>query len=466
MSIRSALAWNFLGGLIFPFVACAYENVALHKAAWQQNPPLNNQYNASLAVDGRKENLSPWGGECVLSGRSETAEWRVDLKSVLSIHHILIQYAQINRVWDKDDFYTTHLLGFSLYVSNTTNKEEGVLCFRDSNYSISTVPNPVNITCSYHGRYVIYHNNRTHPPFPVNYTSNAYSDLCEVEVYGCPSPGFYGEDCSIPCPQNCQDGFCHIVEGTCLGCLPGYRGLRCNEECKQLTYGLECNKTCGNCSKGEQCNHVNGSCLSGCDVGVHGDKCDSECPQGQFGEDCLQYCSKHCVISGKCDRVTGHCTGGCQAGWKNAQCDQKCDGNMFGKHCKDVCGKCLNGGQCHHINGSCLYGCNPGYYGIDCREECPDGKYGHNCEENCSSNCMIPGKCEGVKGGCEVGCQEGWKNAQCDQECDGGMFGQNCNQSCGKCLDNEQCHHINGSCFNGCDSGYHGANCTEGTGKT
>ena len=75
------------------------ENVALHKAAWQKHPYLNDQYNASLAVDGRKENLSPWGGDCVLSGRSETAEWRVDLKSVLSIHHILIQHAQNNRVW-------------------------------------------------------------------------------------------------------------------------------------------------------------------------------------------------------------------------------------------------------------------------------------------------------------------------------------------------------------------------------
>ena len=75
------------------------ENVALHKAAWQQNPYGNNEFNASLAVDGRKENLSPSGGECVQSGLSQKAEWRVDLKSVLSIHHILIQYAQINSVW-------------------------------------------------------------------------------------------------------------------------------------------------------------------------------------------------------------------------------------------------------------------------------------------------------------------------------------------------------------------------------
>ena len=50
-------------------------------------------------------------------------------------------------------------------------------------------------------------------------------------------------------------------------------------------------------------------------------------------------------------------------------------------------------------------------------------------------------------------------------ECDGGMFGQHCNQSCGKCVNNEQCHHINGSCLNGCDSGYHGTYCTEGTGN-
>ena len=73
--------------------------MALHKAAWQQHPHGDNEFNASLAVDGRKSNLSILGGECVVSAYDKTAEWRVDLKEVLSIHHIAIQYVQSQLAW-------------------------------------------------------------------------------------------------------------------------------------------------------------------------------------------------------------------------------------------------------------------------------------------------------------------------------------------------------------------------------
>nr|XP_022309642.1 receptor-type tyrosine-protein phosphatase mu-like isoform X2 [Crassostrea virginica] len=504
----AGLIWNLLGGLIFPFVVWTYENIALHKPAWQLNPYKNDEFNASLAVDGQKKNLSQWGGECVASEYGRKAEWRVDLTGIRSIHHIAIQYVQNKPVWDAGDYKTKAFLGFSIYISNTTTKEDGVLCFKDTNYTRATIPNPVNITCPYHGRYVIYYNNRTHRPFPDGYSYFAYTDLCEVEVFGCLSPGLYGENCSLRCPRNCQEGHCDIVEGNCLGCIPGYQSFTCDEECEQFTYGLGCNQTCGNCSKGEQCNHLNGRCLNGCDVGVYGDKCDSECLDGKHGQNCEEHCSKHCMISETCDRVTGHCIGGCQAGWTNAQCDQECSGGMFGQHCNQSCGKCLNNEQCHHVNGSCLDGCDSGYRGTNCTEECTvglygpncerlcsancrepgvcdmdtghckggcqagwtqrkcdiecqDGLYGQNCQENCSAKCIVFGRCDKVTGQCEGGCQAGWKQSNCDAMCDNGMFGQDCTERCGQCLGKEECHHVNGSCINGCKSGYHGLMCTK-----
>lgn len=75
--------------------------------------------------------------------------------------------------------------GFSVYVSNTSDVSQGMLCFKDNNFTSSTISAIFNITCPVHGQYVIYYNERLMGvDYPLEYSVLAYNDLCEVEVYG------------------------------------------------------------------------------------------------------------------------------------------------------------------------------------------------------------------------------------------------------------------------------------------
>lgn len=77
----------------------------MNKPAWQKYPydPFDIYPGADCAVDGYKSNLHVYGGQCTLSSNMQsTAEWRVDLREVLSIHHIFIQYATNNDIWGMD----------------------------------------------------------------------------------------------------------------------------------------------------------------------------------------------------------------------------------------------------------------------------------------------------------------------------------------------------------------------------
>ncbi|XP_061191096.1 multiple epidermal growth factor-like domains protein 10 [Saccostrea echinata] len=441
---------------------CSYFNLALRSSAWQQNnfPGKEKDWGADKAVDGKYTDRSAGGNQCTQSADGkQTATLRVDLQRVVSISHINIYYRTDNV--PSPGAYYGRFAGFFLYVSNTTVKDDGYLCFHEIQTVVGTPTENQTISCPVHGRYVIYYNERRRGvTYPSYFSKYAYNELCELEVYGCPDQRYFGEYCDQLCPENCQEQRCDITTGECLGCKPGYQGRMCSHLCGKQMYGLECSLSCGNCSDGETCHHVNGTCLRGCSEGVEGEKCQTACQPGYYGKDCIHECSVNCGVTRRCNRFTGECGGGCQPGWKGNLCEQACQAGYYGKDCVHECNiDCGVPKRCDRFTGECEGGCQPGWKGNLCDQECIPGFYGKHCMRNCSKSCGVSKRCDRITGHCEGGCQPGWQGIQCDKKCGVGLYGVICNQTCGHCLNDTQCHHVNGSCLEGCSSGYEGSLC-------
>lgn len=73
--------------------------------------------------------------------------------------------------------------GFSLYVSNTTDRHSGYLCYKNGP---ELPPLDFNTDCTAHGRYVIFYNERlAGTNYPSGFvTENVVTALCEATVTG------------------------------------------------------------------------------------------------------------------------------------------------------------------------------------------------------------------------------------------------------------------------------------------
>ncbi|XP_052694142.1 uncharacterized protein LOC128172387 [Crassostrea angulata] len=462
-------------------ISSAYVNVALNKPAYQEYPlSLGNDmyiYDANNAVDGRKTNMSWYGGQCAVSeSYKHTATWWVNLTSVHSIHHIIIYYIKGSYF----EHYIDCFLGFSVYVSNTTDISQGKLCFKDNYFTRGTIPVVFTITCIVHGQYVIYYNERLQGViYPDDYSTYAYTGLCEVEVNGCITTGYFGPNCSIPCPDvNCQ--YCHIETGTCQGCKPGYRGHTCelvnvalNKPAYQEyplslgndTYIYDANNAVdgrktnlswygGQCAVSESYKHtatwwvnltsvhsihhiiiyyIKGSyfehyidCFLGFSVYVSN---TTDISQGKlcFKDDNFTRSTIPVVFTITCI-VHGQYV---------IYYNERLQGVIY-----------PDDYSTYAYTGLCeveVIACKRGSFGIDCNETC-----GH---------CRDINECSNVDGTCLTGCADGYEGNLCNAPCPDGFFGKDCSEKCiATCAG---CNRFNGLCDSGCIYGWQGYFCNQ-----
>lgn len=144
------------------------------------------------------------------------------------------------------------MAGFSLYISNTTSKDQGHCCYKDNSRGKPSVNQ--NISCSIYGRYVIYYNERSRDDNPSYLSKYAYNELCELEVFGeymqmfmpfilckmCSNSyifvtnliligyrGSFGDCCQYPCHENCIYMGCDAYTGHCRSFIPEHYGQIC-----------------------------------------------------------------------------------------------------------------------------------------------------------------------------------------------------------------------------------------------
>lgn len=56
---------------------------------------------------------------------------------------------------------------------------------------------------------------------------------------GCNKSGVYGSNCNMTCPTNCRNDTCHIQNGNCYTCKPGWTGISCKTSKRYIDLKLK-----------------------------------------------------------------------------------------------------------------------------------------------------------------------------------------------------------------------------------
>ncbi|TPP58383.1 Multiple epidermal growth factor domains protein 6 [Fasciola gigantica] len=160
-----------------------------------------------------------------------------------------------------------------------------------------------------------------------------HGDRCDLS--GC-QPGYWGQGCDRPCPDNCGTSRCERETGQCA-CAPGTYGSRCHLSCPEGTWGHLCRLRCpaeckGPGKKSRGCHPETGKCV--CEPGYRAPECIFPCQRGTFGTDCRQTCYD---CTDGCDPVTGRCNVLCPAGKRGPKCDEGCELGTYGPGCTKKC---------------------------------------------------------------------------------------------------------------------------------
>ena len=172
----------------------------------------------------------------------------------------------------------------------------------------------------------------------------------------CDKPYEFGENCEYEClNSNCSGYLVCTSEQIGCSCFSGYSGYNCVQKCssKDNKWGPNCQFDCETClSTNSSCDIYTGKCICK-DKLISGVNCD-ECVDGYYGEDCKLKCPvKNCL---KCDKLSGKCN--------------SCERNTI----------CLNENCTECV--------------LNCPSECLNFSCQGSQNDFCSKNCLAHEECE------------------------------------------------------------------------